>query len=187
MGYKPFNMHYGRVHRNRIGKNYNMRKVFLAIAILFSISASAQNYNDSTITLTLTQRAALYVGFYIKTSFSWSNRTAPTTLKNYIGSGTNQDSLFSVTLKASHINGMIELLLAGPNEAVQVDRLSIINNSPSIPSYTSLASQITTLANGNGATKNTAIFIRDYYNARVAAFAALNTENKAGVVVWSNN
>lgn len=164
-----------------------MKKAFIAIAILFSISASAQNYNDSTITLQLTQRAAWYLGFYIKHQGVWTDRTAPVTLKNYVGSGNNQDSLFNVTLKAGYIKGMIELLLSGPNEVTQADRLSIINNSSSIPGYTALSSQIVTIANGSGAQKNTAIFIRDYYLQRLADFAALRAENKASVIIWANN
>jgi hypothetical protein len=167
-----------------------MKKALFAIAILFSISASAQdlpNYSDSNITLQLTQRAALYVGRGIQQSFTWNNRLAPATLKNYVGSGLQLDSLFSVTLKAGYIKQMIELLINGSNEAVQVDRLSIINNSPAIPGYTSLASQIVTKANGNTSEKQVAIFIRDYYNQRVADFAAVRAEVISDVIKWANN
>jgi len=165
-----------------------MKKVFIVIAILFSISATAQNYGDSTITLVLTQRAALYVGQSIKQSFSWQNRLAPAQLKNYISSGNNYDSLLgSVTLKASFIKGMVEMLLSLPGAVVELDKASIINNSPTIPGYTGLASQIVTKANGASSEKNVAIFIRDYYNQRVADFGSLRAESIQGVVQWSKD
>ncbi len=164
-----------------------MKKVFIAIAILFSVSAIGQNYNDSLITLQLTQRAAWYVGFHIKQQSVWNDRLAPATLKNYVGSGLNQDSLFNVTVKSSWIKGMIELLVGGANEVVQADRLSIINNSPAIGGYTSLATQIVNLANGNGAQKQAAIFIRDFYLQRLADFSNVRTENKNGVISWAND
>jgi len=165
-----------------------MKKAFIAIAILFSISATAQNYNDSVVTTSLTQRAAVYIGFGIQQSFSWSNRLAPTSLKNYIGSGTNLDSLLGpVVLKASYIKNMIEILLSGNTAVTSSDRSSIISNSPSVPGYTSLAVQITTLANGNGPQKETAQFILEYYNQRVADYNNLRAANIQNVVSWSNN
>jgi len=167
-----------------------MKKGLIAIAILFSVSVKAQGYADSLATFQLTQRAALYIGHYIKNMPAetvWSNRTAPSTLKNYVGSGTNQDSLFTVTLKAIYITGMVDILLTASNEVVQADRLSIINNSPSIPSYTSLASQVVSKAAGATNEKQVAQFILDYYNAKVASAANTNTNQKSDVVKWANN
>jgi hypothetical protein len=174
-----------------------MKKLlFIAFAFL-SISSSAQNYGDSTITLQLPKVAAWYIGYHIKSlsgNDMWNNRTAPSTLKNYVGSGANYnpdshnpDSLFTVTLKASYIKGMIELLLSGGNEETLSDRLSILNNSPAIPSYTSLIIQVTAIANGSGAQKNAAIFIRDYYLQRQADFEASRREKITNVIKWANN
>ena len=163
-----------------------MKYLLIAIAFL-SLQAKAQNYADSLITLKLTQRAAWYIGLNIKNASVWNDRTAPTVLKSYVGSGLNPDSLFTVTLKSGYIKGMIELLISGPNEVVQGDRLSIINNSPSIPTYTALATQIVTLANGNGAQKQAAIYIREYYLQRLADFANLLTEQINAAINWSNN
>jgi hypothetical protein len=162
-----------------------MKKALLALSILFSISAKAQNYSDSTVTLTLTQRAAVYIGYAVKNQFSWANRNAPTQLQPYIGSGANLDSLFTVGVKASYIVGLVEGLLAGPNEAVQADRLKIINNSPTTPGYTSLASQIVSKASGNTSEKQVAQFILDYYNQRVTDFSNLRTQVISNVVQWS--
>lgn len=165
-----------------------MKKLIIPF-LLITIGAKAQDYSDSTITLTLTQRSAVYVGFYIKqnTPNAWKNRLTPATLKPYVGTGTHLDSVFTVTLKADYITGMISLLLTGQNELTQVDRLSIINNSPSIPGYTALATQIVNLANGNGGQKNTAIYIRDYYNNLVAQLAATRAQIISDVVQWSQN
>jgi hypothetical protein len=165
-----------------------MKKLLFAISILLSISMSAQNYNDTTITLQLTQRAALYIGRSIQQSFSWQNRNAPTQLKAYIGSGANYDSLVgNVSVKASYVKGMIEMLLNLSGAIVEADKLSIINNSPSIPGYTALANQIVTKANGSSSEKQVAIFIRDYYNERVAAYGAVRLEAINSTVQWANN
>lgn len=169
-------------------------KCILIFLLFFSVKAISQaydstaNYGDTTITLTLTQRSAVYIGFYIKNSAQvWSNRLAPATLKNYVGTGTHLDSLFSVSLKANYISGMIDLLLTGQDEVVQADRLSIVNNSPTITGYTSLANQIVTKANGSSNEKNVAIYLRAYYNDRIAQSAALRAQNISNVVQWSQN
>ncbi len=167
-----------------------MKKVFIAIAILFSLSATAQNYNDTLVTVQLTQRAAWYIGFYIKNlplDNIWENRLTPTTFKPYVGSGTNPDSLYSVSVKSSYIKGMVELLLSGQNEVVQTDRLSIINASPTIGGYTSLATQIVNKAAGNTSEKLVAQYILDFYNLRVTQLAALRTANINSVIYWANH
>lgn len=166
-----------------------MKKILLAATILISLSVKSQNYADSTITLTLTQRSAIYVGQYIKTNTSaaWTNRLTPSVLRPYIGSGSNLDSTFSVTLKADYIRGMIELLLGSQNEVVQADRRSIIDNAPSVPGYTALSTQIVNKANGNSSEKQTAIYIRDYYLQRLSDFAAVRAEYINAVVNWSRN
>src|SRR5690242_21632988 len=133
-----------------------MKYLLIILSFAFFAQTDAQaydstaNYGDTTITLTLTQRSAVYIGFYIKNyKLSWANRLMPSVLKPYVGTGTHLDSVFSVSLKASYITGMVDLLLTGQDEAVQADRLSIINNSPNISGYTALATQILNKANGS--------------------------------------
>jgi hypothetical protein len=53
---------------------------------------------------------------------------------------------------------------------------SLFNNSPSIPGYTALFTQVTTKADGNGSEKNAAIYVREKYNAYVATMTALYNE-----------
>ena len=84
---------------------FNMKKILYIIATTLSIQVSAQetNYSDSSITLVLTQRTAYWVGAYIKNRFEWSERNAPTQLRNYIGSGADEDSVFTVTFKSKYL------------------------------------------------------------------------------------
>jgi hypothetical protein len=167
-------------------------KIIITLAlVLIGFSASAQdlpNYSDSNITLQLTQRAAWYIGFHIKSQSVWNDRLAPAALKNYVGSGNNPDSLFTVTLKAGYIKGLVDLLLGGQNEVVQADRLSIINNSPTVPGgYISLSNQVISKAAGQSSEKLVAQHVLDYYTSRVAAFLSLRNENKNDVIKWANN
>lgn len=149
---------------------------------------STANYADSVITLTLTQRSAIYMGAYVKHyKLSWANRNAPTIFRPYVASGNNLDSLFTVTLQGWYVTGMLELLLTGQNEAVQADRLSIISNSPSIPSYTALATQVVNKANGSSSEKWVAQYILNYYNSKVASLAALRAQTIYDVIQWSRN
>lgn len=164
--------------------------IFLALGYVSKSQAydSTANYGDTSITLTLTQRSAIYMGFYIKNNANiWPNRLTPTLLKPYVGTGTHLDSIFSVPIKAGYITGLIDVLLTGQNELVQADRLSIINNSPSIPGYTALATQIVSKAGGNTSEKNVASFILSYYNNKVASLAATRSSIISQVVQWTQN
>lgn len=170
-----------------------MKTILIALLLLSaSIVTKAQEYDssgryqDTLITLTLTQRSAIYIAYNIKQRGEvWQNWLAPSTLKPYVGTGTHMDSLFSVVVKASYITGLIDLLLTGQNEMVQADRLSIINASPSIPGYTSLATQIVNKANGSSSEKNVATYVLNYYNAKVASLSALRTQVITDVVKWT--
>jgi len=171
-----------------------MKKIIFIVLLFSSINGIAQaydssaHYEDTLITLQLTQRSALYIGYYVKQGYErWGFRLAPSTFKPYIGTGTHLDSLFTVQLKSFYINGLIETLLTRQNEVVQADRLSIINNNPSIPGYVSLAAQILAKSNGSSNEKNVATFVLSYYNRRIAELAALRTQIITDVVNWSNN
>jgi len=56
--------------------------------------------------------------------------------------------------------GFLNQLQGEKNEAVRDDYRSIMQNMPSIPGYTALQSQITTIANGNGAQKSAGQYVR---------------------------
>lgn len=157
-----------------------MKKVLLIIFVIFAQKASAQNYYDSSITVTLTQRSAIWITKSI--IITPETRKQPDVFKPYVGSGNNVDSLFSVTLKAGFIKDGMELLLTRPLLLALTDYYSIILNSPAIPGYTGLGSQINTIANGNGAQKLTGAWLLSWYNQRVSDFQNLYNSEKAGVI-----
>jgi hypothetical protein len=59
-----------------------------------------------------------------------------------------------------------------------------INNSPAIPGYTGLATQIVQKANGNSNQKAVSQWLLDWYNERVGNFNALLNENRQRIVNW---
>jgi hypothetical protein len=158
---------------------------YIFILLLISSAASAQigqqptSYADSTITLKLTQRSAWWLTKGI--TINAETRKLPDALKNFVGSGNNPDSTFTVTLKAGLIREGIELLLTRPLLVAYDDYRSIILGQPAVIGYTSLASQLTKIAN-NGAQRNTAKWLLDWYNARVANFTDLYNEEKNAVI-----
>jgi hypothetical protein len=153
---------------------------YILILLFISSTASAQEYKDSTISLLLTQRTAWWVTKAI--SINAETRKLPDALAPFVGSGTRPDSFFTVTLKAGLIRDGLELLLTRPLLLSLSDYNSIILNTPAIPGYTSLANQIVARANGNSNEKQVAIWLRDWYTGRVAAFTNLYNEEKAAVI-----
>jgi hypothetical protein len=159
-----------------------MKKII--ILLLISASAFGQNFDDSTITIQLTQRAAYWIGNGVRISPEWSNRKIPDIFKSYVGNGTKPDSLFTVTLKAKFLIKGIDLLMGSRTQVGMNDYRAIISNMPTVQGYTGLASQIVTKASQGDLT---AIYIRDWYNSKVALFQALYEAEKAAVIEWSKN
>lgn len=168
-------------------KYLTMKRIFsIFFLIVISFTSKAQNYGDSLITLQLTQRCTYWIGQYVKTSFQWSERNAPTQMKDYVGSGNNPDSIIaSVTFKAKYLLGGLDALISQPLQVAYADYRAIVLNAPPVSGYTSLTTQINTIAAGSGAQKNTAQWLKDRYAERVAAFDALYQEQKNQVIIWS--
>ena len=163
-----------------------MKKTLYIFAILFAVNAKAQNYGDSLITLTLTQRASYWVGQYVRESFKWSERNAPTQLKNFIGSGSNPDSLFTTTFRAKYILGAMELMVSQPLQVSYIDYRYIFFNQPAVGGYSPLTTQINTKANNtNDPQRLTAQWLRSRYQERVDAYEALYNEQKNETIRWS--
>jgi hypothetical protein len=154
-------------------------KYILILFVFISSAASAQNYSDSLITIKGTQRLAWWITKGIQ--INAETRKLPDALKNFVGSGTRPDSVFTVTLKAGLIRDGMELLLTRPLLLSLTDYNSIILGVPAVTGYTPLGSQLTTISN-NGAQRNTAKWLLDWYNERVANFSALYTEEKTAVI-----
>lgn len=167
-------------------------KYILSIVLFLSIafSGKAQTYKDSVITLQLTQRFANYVGQYARLLNGddiWKNRNYLDVLKPFIGSGAanKQDSLFTVNIQAHFVTGALDRLISQKSLKTAGDMNSIIFNSPSIVGYTSLASQLTTISNGNGAQKLVAKYILDWYNDASASQTNDRNADYQGTVNWS--
>lgn len=164
-----------------------MKRIFSVLFLIaISFTSKAQNYGDSLITLQLTQRCTYWIGQYVKTSFQWSERNAPTQMKDYIGSGNNPDSIIaSVTFKAKYLLGGLDALISQPLQVAYTDYRAIVLNAPPVSGYTSLVTQINTIASGSGSQNLTAQWLKDRYSERVAAFDALYQEQKKSVIIWS--
>lgn len=163
-------------------------KRILSIFFLLSIAfaSKAQSYGDSLITLQLMQKTAYWIGQYVKTQFTWSERNAPTQMKDYVGSGNNPDSIIaSVTFKAKYLLGGLDGLISQPLQVGYNDYRSIVLNAPAVPGNTSLTIQINAIAAGSGPQKNTAQWLKDQFALRTAAFDALYQEQKNQVIIWS--
>jgi len=142
------------------------------------------NYADSVIQLQLTQKMAYWIGHSIMVKPDWANRTAPDVLRAYIGNGHKPDSLFVGNFKARYIMDGLETLLQARTSLGKDDYRSIVLNQPSILGYTGLGAQIVAKANQGDPV---GIFLRDWFNARLADFQSLYDANKQSVVDWSNN
>ncbi len=159
-----------------------MKKIIFLL--LISSACFGQGFDDSTINVQLSQKMAYWVGNGIRLSPEWSNRKVPDAFKAFIGNGAKPDSLFTVTLKAKFLIKGIELLLSSRTQIGVSDYRSIILNQPAIVGYTGLASQVATKATQGDLT---AIYIRDWYNERVAFYQSIYDAEKAAVVDWSKN
>lgn len=163
-----------------------MKNLFFVFLFAVSISAKSQSYGDSSITLTLTQRTAYWIGQYVRVSFTWSERNAPTQLKNYIGSGSNPDSVMTnITFKSKFLLGAMDALISQPLQVSYADYRAIVLNMPAVGGYTALVTQVNALAAGNGAQKLTAQWLKDQFALRTAAFDALYIEQKNTTIQWS--
>lgn len=159
-------------------------KYLLIIFSFLSFSASAQNYADSNITVQLSQRSAYWIATHVRNNFSFDVRKMPEILAPYVGSGTRPDSLFSVTLEAKYITGLVELLFSSATAVAIDDYNSIIYNTPTVPGYTALATQVVTKA-ASGNQRATAQYIVDYFNRRKADFNAVRAEYVNKIVNWT--
>jgi len=163
-----------------------MKKYTLILALFFCGVSFGQtvNYDDSTINLQLPQKAAYWIGNAIRVNPEWVNRNAPDILKACIGQGLKPDSLFTISIKARFVRYGIEALITSRTQVGVNDYRSILYNQPSIVGYTGLISQISTkVAQGN----HTAIYLRQWYDSRLAVFQGHYDEIISSVISWSNN
>jgi hypothetical protein len=156
-----------------------MKKLFVLIAITFSLSASAQladstaykdsvlnSYANNLMPLKLPVKAIALYAYYFSRDFKWANRLAPDAYKVLIGSGTKPDSLVNVSLTAKNITEFAQNLQGERYGAVYNYARSIFENTPAIPGYTSLITQLLTLGiTGTPDQKNGFTYVNTKYGA----------------------
>lgn len=179
-----------------------MKKLLLAIAILFSINASAQladstAYKDSVLNsyannlmpvklpVKLPVKAIALYAYYFSRSFDWSNRLAPDSYKLLIGSGTKPDSLVNVSLTAKNITEFAQNLQGERYGAVYNYARSIFENSPAIPGYTALINQLLVLGiGGTPDQKNGFTYINTKYGAYSTNLANMINDYYTKGIYW---
>ncbi len=160
-----------------------MKKILLALAIFLSTSAKAQTDTASqNITVLLPVKAVVFYSTFLSTQPSWADRKAPDYLITRIGSGTQPDSVVTVTLKAQQLLNYIIKLNSESYGVVGNLTRSIMTNYTTITGYTGLAAQITTKANGATVDKAPATWIKDRYNVYLQNMTDVyNQQYQAGI------
>ena len=160
-------------------------KYIFALFAFITFSAHSQNYADSNITVQLSQRSAYWIATNVRNNFSFEVRKMPEILAPFVGSGTKPDSLFTVTLQAKYIKGLVEILFSAPTATAIDDYNSILFNTPTVVGYTALANQVVGIAGGNSSQKLTAQWIVDFYNSRKSDFNNLRSSYIQSIVNWT--
>lgn len=140
-----------------------MKKAILFALLLISIKSFSQS---DAVTVKLPVKAIVLYGDYLsKFYLNWDERKTPDALLPLIGSGTQPDSVVNVTTSGAKLSNFIIQLLQYDYGTIATTARSILSNSPSIPGYTALTTQITTIANGNTSQKAAAQSIITNYTA----------------------
>lgn len=165
-----------------------MKKIIIAILILTSLNSEAQT--DSTtlpITVILPVKAVVLYGSMLNDNPNWKDRKAPDYMVTLIGSGNLPDSIVNVTITAGKMLSFVIWLNQKTYGIIDPVSRSIFNNSPSMPGYTALFTQITNISNGAGAQKGTANYIISQYNLFVATQTALYNQAYTNGLTWIRN
>lgn len=120
---------------------------------------------NSPITIQIPLKAVVLYASYMSQSPSWENRKAPDYLLTVVGANTNPDTLVNVTIQAQQLADFA-IRLTGENYGIiNIVARSIFNNSPAIPGYTALFTQVVAKANGTSSEKDAAAYVVDRYNS----------------------
>lgn len=165
-----------------------MKKLSILFFLILALKSQAQTDTaKSAITVQLPVKAIVMHGYYMSLTPNWDDRKAPDALQAIIGSGTQPDSLVTLTMTAGKLaNLMIQLNGDRYGVLANVNR-SIFNNLPAITGYTGLLSQVNTKAAGTGAQKDAATYVKNRYNAYQTALDNLYTDAYNTGLNWIRN
>lgn len=174
-----------------------MKKIILSIAILFSLSASAQltdstaiadsiqnSHANEAITVKLPVKAVVLYAYYFSQNFDWANRKAPDSYKPLIGSGTQPDSLVTVTVVAKDLSDFVDHVNGERHGAIKDYAESVFNNTPAISGYTALFTQVVSIASGNTSQKNAANYMVWRYNRYTGNLTSLIQQYYSKGLYW---
>lgn len=164
-----------------------MRQILFALLFFTAQQTFAQIDSASqTITVQLPVKAIVLQSAFWSETPTWADRKAPDQMLTLIGSGTQPDSLVTVSIKASQLLSFVKRLASERYGMIGTTARSILNNVPSITGYTNLVSQITTKAT-SGTQQAAANYIKNGYTAYSAILSALYDEYYQKGLDWIRN
>lgn len=165
-----------------------MKKTLFAILIFLSFKSTAQiDSATATITVLLPVKGIVLYSNNLSQTFDWAYRKLPDQILPLIGSGNQPDSVVTVSLTAGRLLNFVNWLMSERYGAVNAVARSIMNNSPSIPGYTALVTQVSTLAAGNGSQKAAATYVLNQYTIYTNTLTNLYNSYYANGLNWIKN
>jgi hypothetical protein len=174
----------------RMVKQNIMKKILLIILVFISLSSFGQSdslmntYKDNPITFKIPVKGVILYAYYFQQNFDWKNRLAPDSYKPIIGSGTQLDSVVTVTTTADQLSSFVIHVIAERYGAIYNTAQSIFYNNPVITGYTGLFIQITNIANGTGSQKNAASYVIYKYNQYTQTMTDLTNQMMSTGLYW---
>lgn len=143
---------------------------------------------ENLITVQLPLKAIIMYAYYLSQDKQWEDRQVPDQLATLIGSETDPNALFTVTIKAKKLSFLLANMLQERNGVIRDFYRSVIQNLPVISGYTALQTQITTKAADNGdPQKDAAQWVLDAFVLYRDGLESLYTENYNRGLAWIND
>lgn len=149
-------------------------------------SASKANKNTN-ISITLPVKAVKLFGVFMKDRPGWENETLRTYLKTRVPNAqTNDDSLVNITGKAALLSNFVNWMQTIEQAEIADFMRQIFFNTPAIPGYTGLGSQINTLSVGTSANNYAANYVKQRYNLMITDLEArlAGKITSGGLFIW---
>lgn len=147
-------------------------------------SASKANKN-TVISITLPVKAVKLFGEYMKDRPSWDDEGIRTYLKGRVPNAqTSDDSLVNITGRANLLANYVNWLQAQEQAHIADFMRQIFNNSPAIPGYTGLATQINSLAVGTATANYAANYVKQRYLLNITDLEARLDNRITSGALW---